>query len=324
MNRFFIVFLVFAISFLGLRSTAQNLKFNNGEFKIVQFTDTHITQKKEDIGIVLNVITEVVEVEDPDLVVFTGDIVTEDNPKEAYKKIDELMQTFNTNWVVTLGNHDDEYNHKRLQIAQLLTQFPNCLNRVSREIVGTTNFVIPVGQGKKRALLYFLDSNAYSTLKPKVEGYGWFDVSQILWYKKQSALFTNSNKGRPLPALAFFHIPLPEYKELWANAELTKIGSKNEDVCSPEINTGMFAAMVQAGDVMGTFVGHDHVNDYIGVLNDIALGYGRCTSVNTTYGDLPSGGRVIVLKEGKRAFDTWIREGNGKIVHKANYPKSFN
>ena len=35
-----------------------------------------------------------------------------------------------------------------------------------------------------------------------------------------------------------------------------------EKACAPKLNTGMFAAMKEAGDVMGVFVGHDHDNDY--------------------------------------------------------------
>ena len=319
---FIVVTLLF--SFLLNAQNNTQLEFDkNGEFKIVQFTDTHINQKDEDISLVLNVINNVIEVEKPDLVVFTGDIVTESNPENAFGKIAEILQSYNTNWVVVLGNHDDEHNTKRMKIAKMLTQLPYCLNEVSIDIFGTTNFVIPVGTGKKQSLLYFMDSNAYSSLKPKVDGYGWFDVSQIQWYKKQSKSFTKANKGKPLPALAFFHIPLPEYKQVWNTKELVKIGEKNEDVCSPDINTGMFAAMVEGGDVMGTFVGHDHINDYIGVLYDIALTYGRCSGARNAYGELPPGGRVIVLKEGKREFDTWIREVKGDVVLKTNYPKSF-
>lgn len=326
MKNIFTYILVATLLF-NYQTKAQNnsqLEFNNdGEFKIVQFTDTHINQKDEDISLVLNVINKVIKLEKPDLVVFTGDIVTENNPKDAYTEIADLLQSYHTNWVVVLGNHDDEHNTKRRNIAQMLMKLPNCLNQVSTGIFGTTNFVIQVGKGKKQSLLYFMDSNAYSSLKPKVEGYAWFDISQIEWYKKQSQSFTKANKGKPLPALAFFHIPLPEYKQVWENKELIKVGEKNEDICSPDLNTGMFAAMVEGGDVMGTFVGHDHVNDYIGVLYDIALAYGRCSGARNAYGELPPGGRIIVLKEGKREFDTWIREVKGDVVLKASFPKSF-
>ena len=46
-----------------------------------------------------------------------------------------------------------------------------------------------------------------------VKGYAWFTFDQVNWYRSQSAAYTERNGGKPLPALAFFHIPLPEYNQ---------------------------------------------------------------------------------------------------------------
>jgi hypothetical protein len=318
---FIILFIVYGLNSFGQKT--ENLEFRNGEFKIIQFTDLHINQKKENLQIILSVVKEIIINENIDLAVFTGDIVTEKNPKDAFEKIADLMSELKTKWTVVLGNHDDEYGTKRIEVAEMLTTLPYCLNKTSEYATGATNFTLKVGKGRKRAILYFMDSNAYSTLEPKVEGYGWFDISQIQWYKEQSKKFTDSNKGKPLPALAFFHIPLPEYNQVWDSKAIKKFGKKNEKVCCPDINTGMFAAMVEGGDIMGTFVGHDHVNDYIGVLYEIALAYGRCSGMENAYGELPPGGRVVVLKEGKRKFETWIHELDGTLTQKSTYPNSF-
>jgi len=51
----------------------------------------------------------------------------------------------------------------------------------------------------------------------------------------------------------------------------------------------MFAAMKEAGDVMGTFVGHDHDNDYSVMWKGIVLAYGRFTGGNTEYNHLSNG-----------------------------------
>ena len=48
-----------------------------------------------------------------------------------------------------------------------------------------------------------------------------------------------------------------------------------EEACAPKLNTGMFAAMKESGDVMGIFVGHDHDNDYAVMWKGILLAYGR-------------------------------------------------
>ena len=92
---------------------------------------------------------------------------------------------------------------------------------------------------------------------------------------------------------------------------------------SPSFNTGMFTAMMEAGDVMATFVGHDHDNDYTVMWHDILLGYGRYSGGNTVYNHLTHGARVIILKEGLREFDTYIREINGSCVNHATYPTSW-
>jgi hypothetical protein len=75
----------------------------------------------------------------------------------------------------------------------------------------------------------------------------------------------------------------------------------------------MFHAMIESGDVMGVFVGHDHDNDYIGQEYGIALAYGRVSGYDA-YGDLERGARIIELQEGKRQFDTWIATPSGKSL----------
>lgn len=156
-----------------------------------------------------------------------------------------------------------------------------------------------------------------------MDGYGWFDFSQVDWYRKMSREFTGHNNGLPLPAVAFFHIPLMEYTQAVNRKDSIVIGVRSEEECSAEVNSGMFTSMLESGDVMGTFVGHDHINDYITVFHGIALAYGRVSKIMKSPEDPLAGGRVIVLKEGKREFETWIRESNGKKVLPCSFPSSF-
>ncbi|MEX0883957.1 MAG: metallophosphoesterase family protein [Cyclobacteriaceae bacterium] len=263
--------------------------------------------------------------EKPDLVVLTGDIATDGNPKKTYLAFERLFTEEKMPWIVTFGNHDSQADLSRKEVADFLSGLRYCLNDDKGETYGNSNFVYPVRNkdDKAKALIYLMDSNDYSTLKPDVDGWGWFDHSQVIWYKEKSREYTNSNNNVPLPALAFFHIPLPEYYQAWSNKEANAIGKRKEDECGPEINTGMFAAMLECKDIMGTFVGHDHNNDYIGVYYDMALAYGRVTKTKTYRKAPVEGGRIIVLKEGKRRFDTWIREENGKKAYSCTWPDSF-
>ena len=85
----------------------------------------------------------------------------------------------------------------------------------------------------------------------------------------------------------------------------------------------MFTAMMESGDIMGVFVGHDHDNDYSVLWHDILLGFGRYSGGNTVYNNLKPGARVIVLEEGQRHFNTYIREWDGNICNVSTYPDSY-
>jgi hypothetical protein len=63
--------------------------------------------------------------------------------------------------------------------------------------------------------------------------------------------------------------------------------------------------MIECKDVMATFVGHDHNNNFIGCLRGICLAYGNA-SARQAYGTIGRGARIIELYEGERKFDSWI------------------
>jgi hypothetical protein len=302
-----------------------DLHFNpRGEFKIVQFTDTHIQNSVSEP--VFELIQEIVKAEKPDLVVFTGDVCLQDTVDELLLQLATLFAKEKIPWAAVFGNHDGEKGVSRKNLSEKYRSLPFNLNSSVSGIQGETNFILPVAgkTNRRQVLLYFFDSNAYNPLKDRVKGtYGWIDFSQIQWYRNQSGSYTRKNKGTPVPSLAFFHIPLPEYSELWETDSASCIGSKLEDVSCPPVNSGMYASILECGDIIGMFTGHDHVNDYIGTRNGIAFAYGRFSGAKNTYGNLTPGARVIVLKEGKREFDTWIREKGGNILFKCRYPDSF-
>ena len=82
---------------------------------------------------------------------------------------------------------------------------------------------------------------------------------------------------------------------------------------------GMFAALVETGSVMATFAGHDHDIDYLAADRGICLGDGRFSGDDTTYNTLRPGVRLLVLTEGERGFETWIREDDGRKVDHARF-----
>lgn len=300
-------------------SSDKQLRFRqDGTFKIVQFTDVHHHSEDENDLPTFEVMKEVLAKETPDLVVFTGDLISSHNnphAKAAFLEVTAVAQEAGIPYAYVLGNHDSESDVPREEMFALRTDEPLCLSEPGpADISGVGNYVLKLqgaNGGDTEAVLYFLDSGDYAP--EHIGGYDWIKRDQIAWYVRESSALTRENGGKPLPALAFFHIPLPEYNDVWDSR--TCYGYKYEGVCCPPINTGFFSALVEMGDVMGTFVGHDHVNDYDGELHGIRLCYGRATGYNT-YGreGFPRGARVIQLREGQRGFQSWLRLADGTVV----------
>lgn len=317
---------VFAMLFAnGSMAQKTELKFNkDGKFKIVQFTDVHFKYKNPASDVALERINEVLDAEHPDLVIFTGDVIYAAPADTGMCTVIEQVAKRKLPYVVTFGNHDNEQGMTREQLYDIIRQIPGNLmpdRGTSLSPDYTLTVKSSVNPQKDALVLYCMDSHSYSPLED-VKGYAWFTFEQIEWYRRQSKAFTECNGGQPLPALAFFHIPLPEYNEAASSENAILRGTRMEEACAPKMNTGMFAAMKEAGDIMGIFVGHDHDNDYAVMWKNILLAYGRYTGGNTVYNHLPNGARVIVLEEGTRNFTTWIRQKGG-IVDKTSYPTDY-
>ena len=310
-NRKFILTALFASLILLGAYAQKSVAFREGKLKIVQLTDIHWDPQSKNCAQTAQTIEAVLALEKPDIAMLTGDVVTEKPGPEGWKAIIALLEKAQVPFTVMMGNHDAEVMPKQ-EIYDLLTQSPYFIGEKGPETIhGCGNYVVPVyGADHKttKALLYCIDSNDY----PESKDYGtydWIHFDQIAWYRQTSAHFTKENGGNPLPALAFFHIALPEYDAIPNNG--TMLGEKNEGSGASKINSGLFASFIEMGDVMGAFVGHDHDNDFIGTHYQIALAYGRVTGTDA-YGDLERGMRVIELKENERSFDTWVRTPSKK------------
>lgn len=292
----------------------QQLRFRaDGSFTIVYFTDIHWTDGGADDRQSARLMSMVLDAEQPDLVIYGGDVIhgaDAPDPAGAWRAAVAPAVTRNLPWAAVFGNHDDEGSMDRAALMAMQRAIPGCLSEPGPETVfGVGNYRLPVWDDAGQAVmahLYCMDSNSYA--ETDVGGYGWFQRDQIAWYLAQAA--AAAQDGEPLPALAFFHIPLSEYNEVWDLHPCR--GVKGEAVCCPLVNSGMFAAMHEAGEIMATFVGHDHLNDFIGELYGIHLAFGRASGYGG-YGDdaFARGARVVRLHAGERRFSSWLRLADG-------------
>ncbi|WP_277464727.1 PA14 domain-containing protein [Parabacteroides sp. PF5-6] len=297
---------------LGNVSAKEKLAFHDGKFRIVQFTDLHWSHNSPNCAQTAATIRAVLQAEKPDVAILTGDVVTDAPAAEGWKAIAALFEEAAIPFAVTMGNHDAEASITKAEIYEILAASPHFVGEKGPEYIkGCGNYVLPVydskGKGTVAALLYCLDSNDYPSAS-KYGHYDWIHYDQIDWYRRQSLNYTRANGGKPLPALAFFHIPILEYYNVVGKN--TTIGNKEEGIASPLINTGFFSSLIDRQDIMGVFTGHDHDNDYIGIEQDVALAFGRVTGADA-YGKFERGARVIDLYEDKFKFDSWIRTPSG-------------
>jgi len=304
----------------------------HGRLKIVQFADAHFSDVEpsdacdpQDVlarraarmrADLFSTIRSVLDAERPDMVVFTGDNVLE--PGQTHERLRELVEPMverKVPWAMVMGNHDTELTKKsQRDLMTFLEELPFSLCGCGPDALGGGgNYVLPVlahGSSRAAAAIYCMDSGDYADGRFS-DGYAWFSFDKVAWFRRRSQELTAANGGSPLPALAFFHIPFPEFNEAFSSGRF--VGSKGEEVCCPKLNSGMFTALLESQSVSGAFVGHDHNNDCAASFHGILLAYGRKTG-NFSYLDLPCGGaRVIEMEEGERSFSTWIRTASGSV-----------
>lgn len=303
---------------------AQNtLRFKKGLFKIVQITDLHykLGVKASEQG--LACVREMVQTEKPDLVVVTGDIIYSAPADSTLSIVLKTFAQLGVPFCMTFGNHDYDFKTPAVALYNQMQKTPNCVMPVLQG--KNTDYSLPIlsSNGKRTAaVLYCIDTHNKPAIGG-IGGYQWISHNQITWYRQRSMVYKQKNGGRPVPSLAFLHIPLPEFNYATDNTQCPMYGSRLERAYSPSINSGMFASIKEMGDIMGVFCGHDHDNDYAVSYFNVLLAHGRFSGGNTEYNHLKRGARVIVLKEGKREFDTWIREVGGNVLYRTTYPKSY-
>ncbi|KAJ5070316.1 hypothetical protein M0811_10982 [Anaeramoeba ignava] len=311
-------FLIFQFSF-----TKESLRFKTDKtFQIMQLTDLHYGY-----SFAQNMQTDQAqkvyfktEGKDTDF----GDLICEgfQDPLIAWQKAVYFTNFYQKNYAVTFGNHDfiDYYSRRKFIDLDIKNEY-SYSQKGPENIHGVSNYYLEVlgsDSDETKLILYFFDTGDKTC--EGIPGWGCVFHNQIEWYKNISNYLKEKN-NRTIPALAFFHIPLPEYLDVWNNNIC--YGIKEEIIACWPKNTGLYQTFLEQGDVYGVFVGHDHVNDFIGNYNGIYLAYGRKSGFGYYEPQPlhPQGTRIIKVQENSREIESWIRNKNGiKEIQKIHYP----
>ncbi len=320
-----IIFLLLAISFTVASTKSLQIK-EDGTFVILQLTDMHLCHEDQDIQM-QDVMRTMIKASKPDLVMVTGDLVSgycyaELNEDEGFferrwRRFIKPIEESDVLYAYTLGNHDPEGDLTPLEIMKLDTSHPNSLSKIAN-LSNPATYTLPVysysspSPDQPAANLWVFDSGDYKC-NGKADRYGCIEKDQIEWYNQESKKFKETYGDKVLH-LAFFHIPIPEYKDVLAKGP--RLGTAGEEPCSSNQNSGFFDAVKRNKDISAMFVGHDHNNDYRGYLDGIELIYGRKVGIEQ-YGplaDVKTGGRVLTIKEKKNSDGTTKVTWEDKIV----------
>ncbi|WP_156289429.1 metallophosphoesterase family protein [Oceanobacillus salinisoli] len=321
---------LFSSTIQGKTNENKKLQFNeDGKYRIVQFND--IQDDEEVDPRTMELMNTVIQDQSPDLVILNGDMLnagldTAEEVKQAIDTISKPMEENEVNWAVTFGNHDEDHTEKtgmdeEAMLDVYMSYEYNVNKPDSKDITGTGNANLVINHSKNAEPAYnvwLFDSGRYAPDEiagQDFKGYqtwDWLRHDQVQWYVETSEKLEQT-AGHKVPSLAFMHIPLPEFEYMWYAAPYQGteegheraiekhniIGEKNECVCTGPFNSGMFAAMLERGDVQGVFAGHDHINTYVGDYYGIKLGYAGSAG----FGAYGLGGEENHRLRGARVFN---------------------
>ena len=295
----------------------------DGKFRILVLSDAHagVGFSKQ----VAPAIRALLDHSKPDLVLLNGDTmgpgrIHVENQAQLREVLTELtapIEEAGIPWAHVYGNHDDNFGLENADAQPVYESFPHCISKAGdAELSGVGNYMLPVyaEDGKTPVFaLWGLDSHSgmrefaaqYGLPEDTrfvlpvhfAEGRGYDTVhfDQVMWYYNASREI-EKKLGRKLPGLMFMHIPIPEMYLVYKNRDATGFeGSAREEVGCGEMNSGLFSACLQRGDIKAMVFGHDHVCDFSGTYCGIKLCYDGGIEYDAYQDDDLRGGRIFEI-----------------------------
>jgi len=264
---------------------------NHKTLRIVQLTDLHLMGTDKD-AITLNNIRRIAQTIKPDLFVLTGDQAMTKDSMDRYREIALAMTATNIPWTFCFGNHDAEHGVRHEDLIVAASESSTLLfDRGDAE--GFGNFAIDVEGGFEPLTLYLFDTHndrMYAIDGKPTWGYDSFLAGQLAWYEGE----VRARGGDARKSLAFYHIPIPQYRRFGTAAVDNPTGSQNEPISCAPVDTGFLDAVTKGESTIAMFVGHDHYNDYTFEQGGVLFAFGR-VSGQYDYGDptFEKGFRII-------------------------------
>lgn len=200
----------------------------NGNFTVLQFTDTHFTT-----GISFSDISTLQKMEkltkeyDPDLVVISGDMIDDgDNGlfNKAYvlRTVAQIFEDTDTYWSYVPGNNDGMNYGSSADVVAYLSQYEHCLVADEPEISGGCQYSIDIYDGKEMThSLLFIDTMDYDNDDPDHK-YGYVHEDQVNWCKKE--IDSKKRLNKDVYISVFLHENTPNFARAAKKGEAYKPG----------------------------------------------------------------------------------------------------
>lgn len=294
MKRILSLFLAAAILFsLCITANADNSELSfgsDGKFTVLQISDPQDDQYPA--YDMLNLIKTAIKNTDPDLIIFTGDIVedrrsgdsgvddedgregvcvydengeivydkTLENVKATCKAVFSAAETAGIPFAVAQGNNDHIVGLTSEDWLSIYAEYKNCLvtdESGDKDGMIDYNLEIKGKDGKTVFNIWLMDTGT--------EGVG---EEQIAWYKSESAALKAENGGVPVPSIAFQHIQVADIGNLFEICHMWDEGAKERDlkICrlNREIASGHNSGVLVPGETSEEFKAWKECGDVLG------------------------------------------------------------
>lgn len=251
----------------------------NGDFTVLQFTDTHFTMglSFNDVYTMTKMETEI-EKYKPTLVVMTGDML-DDGESGAFDKayvlrtVSEMFEEHEQYWAYVPGNNDGMNHGTSADVAAYLSQYEHCIVYDNPEISGATQYSVDIYNGDTLThSLVFLDTMDYDHTDSE-HLYGYVHEDQVKWCENEIAKKQSENPD--VKVSVFMHENTPAFAKAAESGEEYKTGYLKIDATAEKYHIPKNQAL-------------DDVLDKSGCVGLVAIGHvhpagNRCCFYNNTY-----------------------------------------
>ena len=265
-----------------------------GDFRILQLTDFHSDVSEYENERTRADVRAMVTQHRPHLLAVTGDIWCGDGHPEAapmwMQRDLDFIASLDTPWAFTWGNHDYAADFGQAQAHLMATPNYAAPKMTGR---GECHLAVRRDDGEVAWDIFFANSMDR-----------WHLPRDLTWFHEHTEAL-RILRGRDVPAVLFFHIPLRRYQGAIDEGRAQGIALEEVLFWGDEADTGA-DLVAEVGNVRACFCGHSHRNDCHFEENGVVFAYGRSTGYGGYGDDVKKGAKLITLSLESDAFDVHL------------------